>query len=695
MLMIDRRLFLQRLAAASAAGSVPAPIAKALAQPANHRTGTLKDVEHVVILMQENRSFDHYFGTLPGVRGFADPRPMPLRSGKSVFHQPRPDGGAILPFRMNGQTTSGQLLKSLDHSWKGEGGQTSAEWADYASWIRRKGEMTMGYFTREDVPFYHALADAFTVCDAYYCSLHGPTNPNRMYLFTGTSGMAVGDTRRQAVHNEDDGNWTGDMARDKADFDQVARWTTYAERLQEAGVDWKVYQEYDNFGCNSLAYFEQFRGLDTKSDLYRRGRALVPGSTAENAADSTGQHLVDAIRADVEADSLPQVSWVVTPTKFCEHPEAPPAFGEDMVSRILDALVANPEVWSKTALIINYDENDGFFDHMPGPVPAAAGIAGASTVDTRGEVYEGNAVGLGMRVPLLVVSPWSRGGWVNSEVHDHTSVIRFLEKRFGVMEPNITPWRRQVTGDLTSLFDFADPDGSALHTLPATDDYLQKIMAVAQLPLPEVPEAQTLPAQEPGRRPTRPLPYRMDAHARGTEDGLELTFANLGTRGIVYQVYAKGSRELGPWSYTVEPGKKIAASLPGLPRSGVYDLAVFGPNGWLRELAGEAADEGVAAPVVTLDERARDTVHLVIRNPGPAPLTFTIAAPTYGELAAQSVTVAPGQEQRVPVSVAASDHWYDLVVTQQGSPRRRRFAGHVETGKASLSDPAFEQGAVA
>ncbi|MCJ2188465.1 phosphocholine-specific phospholipase C [Novosphingobium beihaiensis] len=684
--MIDRRLFMQRLASLAAAGAVPAPIAKALAQPANRRTGTLHDVEHVVILMQENRSFDHYFGTLPGVRGFADPRPLRLGPGKTVFHQPDPAGGEVLPFRMNAKTTSGQLLKSLDHSWKGD----AAEWAGYDVWIKHKTAMTMGYFTREDVPFYHALADAFTVCDAYYCSLHGPTNPNRMYLFTGTSGMAVGDMRRHAVHNEDDGNWTGDASLDKPDWAGAARWTTYAERLGKAGVDWKVYQEFDNFGCNSLAYFEQFRGLDPASGLYRRGRAMVPGSTKENAAETTGQYLVDALKADVQADRLPQVSWIVTPTKFCEHPEAPPAFGEDMTSRVLDALVSNPEVWAKTALIINYDENDGFFDHMPGPIPATAPAMGLSTADTRGEVYDGQSVGLGIRVPLLAISPWSRGGWVNSQVHDHTSVIRFLERRFGVMEPNITPWRRAVTGDLTSLFDFSDPDGSALHALPATDDYLARIMAVAALPLPEVPAAQAVPRQEPGRRPARPLPYRLNVSARRGDAGLELTFANGGMAGVVYQVYAHGSGAPGPWSYTLEPGKEVSDVLPGLPLDGAYDLSVHGPNGWLRELAGDAGKESLRTPVIVLDESDPDILRLSIVNMSGSAETFAITAPVYGEIEPVSLTLASGEQRSLTIPVAANDHWYDLHVAQEGAALRRRFAGHAETGRASRSDPALE-----
>jgi hypothetical protein len=162
----------------------------------------------------------------------------------------------VLPFHMDGTISNAQGLKSLDHSWKG----AFADWAEYDSWIRHKSPQTMGHFVRGDIPFYHALADAFTIGDQYFCSIHGPTNPNRMFLFSGTSGLSVGDDRLQAVDNADDGNWTADMARDKADFPGAARWTTYAERLEAAGISWQVYQEYENFGDNSLPFFASFRG---------------------------------------------------------------------------------------------------------------------------------------------------------------------------------------------------------------------------------------------------------------------------------------------------------------------------------------------------------------------------------------------------------------------------------------------------
>jgi phospholipase C len=676
----DRRQILKAITGATAAGALPLSIARALALPGNHRTGSIADVEHVVILMQENRAFDHYFGTLKGVRGYGDPRPMMLASGKSVFHQPRPNGsGEVMPFHMDSARTSGPLIRSLDHSWKGN----AAEWAGYDVWIKHKTPLTMGHFRREDIPFYHALADAFTIGDGYYASLHGPTNPNRMFLFTGTSGLSAGDTGRQAVDNADDGNWTGDAARDKADF-KAAGWTSYAERLQKAGISWQVYQEFDNYGDNPLAYFKAFRGLAPTDALYRRGRAIVPGSTRENASKTEAQHLIAAFAADVAANRLPQVSWIVAPTKYSEHPEAPPAFGESLTDRLLAALTANPVVWAKTVFIINYDENDGFFDHMPAPLPAIARTMGISTVDTRGESYQGQAVGLGVRVPLLIVSPWTRGGWVNSQLFDHTSVIRFLERRFGVVEPNISPWRRAVTGDLTSMFDFADPEGAVPRGFPETADYQKRVAVSARLPAPVVPASQALPQQEAGQRPARALPYACDVRAVvDGKPGLTLAFANSGAVAAVFNVYAAGGKA-GPWFYTVGAGETVTDQLPGLAAPETA-IAVHGPNGFLREFAGE----GAGAEAMIEPSADGDAILVKLANHGREPRRLLLRPLAYKNGRAQAIDLAAGTSRVIRYPIAASDHWYDLAVEAPGSAWRRRFAGHVETGKPSRSDPAI------
>ncbi|MGZ6016925.1 MAG: alkaline phosphatase family protein, partial [Phenylobacterium sp.] len=387
----DRRAFLRMAAAGLGAAALPPGVARALALPANRATGTIRDVEHVVILMQENRSFDHYFGTLRGVRGFGDPRPIDLPSGRPVWAQPTKDGrGTAGPFRLDTGSTRAETIFSLDHSWKG----SRPLWKRHDAWIAAKGGLSMGYFNRADLPFYYALADAFTVCDAYYCSIFAQTNPNRLFLWTGTSGLTAGDTSKTVVANPpEEKNETADPALDSPEFPGLA-WPTYAERLHDAGVTWRIYQEYDNYGDNGLAYFKRFRGIGPDHEFHKLARAWAPGSTPENAKASDGRFLVDQFKSDVVADRLPQVSWIVPSFKLCEHPAATPSDGAWLTARLIAALAANPKVWAKTVLILNYDENDGFFDHMPPPLPAVGAAAGKSTVSTAGEDYHGEPVGL-------------------------------------------------------------------------------------------------------------------------------------------------------------------------------------------------------------------------------------------------------------------------------------------------------------
>jgi phospholipase C len=209
-------------------------------------------------------------------------------------------------------------------------------------------------------------------------------------------------------------------------------------------------------------------------------------------------------------------------------------------------------------------------------------------VDTRGEAYKGEPVGLGIRVPLLVVSPWTRGGFVHSGVNDHTSVIRFLERRFGVMEPNISPWRRAVTGDLVDMFDFADPDGAAIHalqSLPAIGDYHARVAAQAALPKPQPPAQQAMPAQEPGQRPARALPYRLAVSEAGEGADWQLVFANTGRQGAVFQVYDRGG---GRAVDLYRGGGCQPARSPAGPGAGALPPDGARPQ-WLRARSGRAA----------------------------------------------------------------------------------------------------------
>jgi phospholipase C len=678
----ERRRDFLKLAAGAAAGSagLSPVIAKALDLPARRATGTIKDVEHVVILMQENRSFDHYFGTLRGVRGYGDPRPIRLPSGAPVWQQPGKAGqSAVGPFHLDTKTTSAQTIQSLDHSWKG----TNARWRNHDAWVPAKGPMTMGYFTRADIPFYYALADAFTICDGYHCSIFGPTSPNRLFLFTGTSGLAVGAQDSTVVTNSVlELSETADPANDSKRFKGFT-WPTYAERLQAAGVSWQVYQEYNNYGDNSLSFFANFRGIGPEHELYKRGRAWSPGSNAGNAATSQGEHLVAQFEADVAADRLPQVSWIVPSQQLSEHPESSPAAGEYLTARLIAALIAHPEVWAKTVVFLNYDENDGFFDHLPPMVPAAGTTLGKSTADTAGEVYRGEAVGLGPRVPMLAVSPWSKGGFVNSQLFDHTSVIRFLETRFGVAEPNITPWRRAVTGDLTSVFDFSAGGGRAPRALPDASGLPAKAAGARHLPAPKPKGLQAPPGQEPGLRPARALPYAFEVSGRATSDGFQIDIANTGAAGAGFILYPAGGE---PRYYTVEAGKRLSDVVP--IEAGGYAMELHGPNGFLRGFDGGAKTAGVEADARF--DPATGRLSITLRNSGAAPASVAVAPNNYLRAAARQHRLAPGAEQVDVWDIAPSGHWYDFKVTSTGDGAfERRIAGHGENGRPSISDPAL------
>jgi phospholipase C len=202
---------------------------------------------------------------------------------------------------------------------------------------------------------------------------------------------------------------------------------------------------------------------------------------------------------DIRSGNLPQVSWVQP--EASEHPSGLPAAGAEYMYNLLDALASTPDVWNKTVLFITYDENGGFFDHVtpPTPPPGTPGEYLTATLPSQAGGIAG-PIGLGFRVPTFVISPWSQGGWVASETFDHTSLLRFLEARFGVHEPNISAWRRQTVGDLTSTLRFprrAVPFPKLTDPAPLVAKQQQE---VATLPDPSVPAAQTMPHQEPGSR---------------------------------------------------------------------------------------------------------------------------------------------------------------------------------------------------
>ncbi|MBX7555526.1 phospholipase [Streptomyces sp. tea 10] len=455
---------------AAAASLLPPNLQRAMADTAR-RPGSLHDIKHVVILMQENRSFDHYFGTMRGVRGFDDPDAAILSTGRPVFYQPDPENpdGYLLPFHLDTRTTSSQAIPSTSHAWSVQ--HKAWNHGQMDNWVpahrqadgEANGPFTMGYYERADIPFQFALAESFTICDAYHCSLLGPTWPNRLYHWTGTidpNGLAGGPVISNVIP-------------------EPFRWTTYPERLTKAGVSWHVYQEEDDYGCNPLEFFQQYQDAERGDPLYEHGLTIGPA---------------DQFARDALAGRLPTVSWIIPTAAQCEHPDYLPASGADFVARQLDAVAANPELWRKTVFILNYDENDGLFDHVIPPVPPAG---------TPDEFVGGVPIGAGIRVPCIIVSPWRQGGFVCSEPFDHTSVLRFLERVTGVREENISQWRRRTFGDLTSALGF--PSKRLFPHLPPTKGQLWTAEhEVGSLPRATFPGAdQTPPHQETtGPEPT-------------------------------------------------------------------------------------------------------------------------------------------------------------------------------------------------
>ena len=404
----------------AAAALLPPNLRRLLAE-GRRRRGSLRDIRHVVLLMQQGRSFDHYFGMFSGVRGFVDPDPLLLPTGLEVFYQPDAESrkGFQLPFHHARHSADARGLPPIDHGWAVQhrawnGGRMDQWLSAHSATKGGEAAYAMAYLKRADIPFHYALAEAFTLCDGYHASVMGSAGSNRLHAISGTidpEGRHGGPAHVESMPEEGFG------------------WKTYPERLEEAGVSWKVYQHGSgSLGFNPLHAFRQFRDA-------RKGSALQVKGVSACAED--------AFEQDARQDRLPAVSWLCPPEEACERSGRDSAAGAAFIAAKLDAIAANPDLWARTAFILNYDGNGGLFDHVPPPVPPAG---------TPGEFVDGLPIGGGFRVPCILVSPWTAGGWVCSAPFDHSSVLRFLERFTGVREPNISAWRRRTFGDLSSGF---------------------------------------------------------------------------------------------------------------------------------------------------------------------------------------------------------------------------------------------------
>ncbi len=829
--MQSRREFLKHASLLSGGLGVFASLPQSILRAMNiepEAGSTFMDAEHVVILMQENRSFDHAFGSLRGVRGFDDPRAMEIPGGNPVWLQTDAEGKTYAPFRLNIRDSRSTWMRDLPHDRSSQ--VAASNDGKHNHWLLEKQSghkeyadmpLTLGHYERDDLPFYYQFADAFTVCDQHFCSANTCTSPNRLFLWTGT------------VRDPRDPSSVARLTNSLIDHDATADWTTFPERLEEHGVSWRIYQNelwintgldvedfawLGNFGDNPLEYFSQYHlgfhparmafveariaGLErivgeaealpagAESDhkepkvperlikelaalteerrrfspeafaaLSERDKALCRKAFTTNTGDPDQRRTVSMryqdgeierevkvpagdvlhqFRKDAREGKLPTVSWLVAPENFSDHPTAP-WYGAWYVSEALGILTENPELWKKTIFILTYDENDGYFDHVPPFVPPHTGKpetgAASQGLDTSLEFDElGHPIGLGYRVPMVIASPWTRGGNVCSEVFDHTSVLRFLEvflsSKTGraIRETNISDWRRAICGDLTSAFQSGPPQQET-HPVSLKRDALVETIHRSKFKeapanfrsfLPEEIEgirreptsSALLARQEKGGRLSCALPYDLhaDFQLNSASGRVELKLAVGGKSvGAPFHVYAPGKygpddvdtytdapppyEEMRRWSFAVRPGDQVPYSWRvGSFEGGRCHLRLYGPNGFYRECRGSLEDPAVDVVFLPGSDGSGNAV-LEIMNKGSAATAVLIEDLAYGAAAIQR-SIAPGENVRISIDLQGSHRWYDLEVSIQGSASfSRRYAGRIETGKSGPSDPSIGRSA--
>jgi phospholipase C len=532
----------------------------------------------------------------------------------------------------------------------------------------------MGYFTRNDLPFNYALADAFTICDGYHQSILGPTSPNRMYFWTGTSS-----------------GWTSNPPDYTVEFTNV---TTYPELLLKAGISWQVYTNHEvgdgsgnngwvgDYGDNPLWFYQQYQTSE-KATTTAGKQLAVQGAVQPwqpNAGTALGPNHVNHVLAqfigDCSAGSIPQVSWIVAPYEYSEHPAASPSYGAHYVRTVLEALMGNQALWESTALFITYDEHDGYFDHV---LPASPETSVTS------EFISGQPIGPGPRVPMIICSPWTRGGYVDSNSYDHTSMLRFLETWTGVAAPNITAWRRSVTGDLTAAFDFASPDFS-VPSLPDTVPLITQSDAEKLFPAVTAPAEgkQVMPAQETGTRPHRAsqLMPHADVTVNRTAYTVTATMTNTGSVGVSMLVFPDKYLTAAATPFTVVNGTSKTYTWTAAKKNKYgYAFSVYGPDGFVRSFAGDIVAAStttgqiprVAATPVT---GSAPSLQLTLASDGSKAVAYTL---TVNDYAGTTQTISVGAKGSTTVNwpVDASGY-YDVIITANTSDDfTRRYAGRI------------------
>lgn len=778
--MSSRRDFLKQASLLSGAAALPnvfpEAIQRALAINPNPGT-TFYDAEHVVFLMQENRSFDHMFGTLKGVRGFNDPHPHILPNKDKVWLQRDAKGNTFAPFHIDLNKTKVTWQGGLPHSWPDQ--IAARNDGKYDKWVPAKTVMSLAYYKREDLPFYYALADAFTVCDHHFCSSLTGTTPNRLFYWTGNIRPHPNDEKTPAVVS----NYQAELHTNR-----FVDWPTFPELLEDNSIDWRVYQneiwtaklptETDdwlgNYGDNALEYVKRHQ---VKLSAYFRkngDKTVKPNLSAEevlekyNALSQREKNLIDKafttnigaedyldlaphaykneagenetfnvpkgdifyqFRKDVNDGKLPTVSWLVAPQRFSDHTSSP-LYGTWYVSEALNILTQNPEIWKKTIFIVNYDENDGYYDHMPpfvAPKPNTAARGKVSEgIDTASdyEANEGSPIGLGFRVPMIVASPWSKGGYVNSQIFDHTSTLMFLEdflrKKTGrkLKSEQISSWRRAVCGDMTSVFRPYRGEQIKQPSALVRNEVIDHIQKVKLNPKQERPhglkqediakinthhafdeQASALMAkQEKGTKPACALPYHLtvDAHLNEAKTSVVLQFKtdrrSVGAPFNVSALNTYAGEQGRNWHIAVKTDDELTDNWEiAAFEKGEYDLSVHGPNGFYRRFSGTKNDPELLVTCAPEQQgvlgKNSGNLKLKFENSGDQPLEIRINDDAY-KVNHKAITVAANSKKVVSLNLQQYHHWYNFLITVNGfESYRKHYAGHVETGKESITDP--------
>lgn len=473
--------------------------------------------------MQENRAFDHYFGTMAGIRGFSDPNVQINPGSLPVWYQPVNSSitnatDYLLPWYLNylggNWSAATQCMVAGDNGWNDNHAALNGDLNN--KWALNNTPWSWGHFSRQELPVHFGIAEGWTIGDMYQESVIASTNPNRVSWASGSINAPGSPQSPDEGGVTIDNNEVPGCEADNLNCYPL-KWKTTPEFYQEAGVTWQVYQNLDNFDDNPLAWFSQYQTALPWTPLATRGVSFLKS--------------LDTFYADAMAGTLPQISYIIGPAELSEHPPYQPKDGAWLQQQVVNAITMGKS-YKDTVLIISFDETGGFGDHVT-PYHSPQSTVGEWMQDPYGkfgQVYTGP----GFRLPFYIVSPWTRGGNVFTEHADHISQIKFVEQWLGAKGYNVTTdqipsWRRAHMSDLVNAFDFSTPDFS-LPKIPAAETPSQTLGTYNGYAVCE--------ATYPTQRPPPPYGNQTPANSLISEEGFKAVRGQL-TEGryLVFEAF--------------------------------------------------------------------------------------------------------------------------------------------------------------